>query len=70
MSIPRREALGLIAAVPLAAAAPAQALVVAKPLRGIMPIVTTPYASSGAIDFEDPAQEMVFFDRVGCTGAV
>ena len=37
---------------------------------GIMPIVTTPYTPSGAIDFDDLAREMRFFDRIGCTGAV
>lgn len=35
-----------------------------------MPIVTTPYTPFGAIDFGDLAQEMIFFDRIGCTGAV
>ena len=35
-----------------------------------MPIVTTPYTPSGAIDFDDLAREMRFFDRIGCTGAV
>ena len=65
----RRDALGLLGAAPLAAAGPARAAQT-KPLRGIMPIVTTPYTPSGAIDFEDLATEMKFYDRIGCLGAV
>ena len=65
----RRKALRLLGAAPLATAAPARA-VGAKPLHGIMPIVTTPYTPSGAIDFDDLASEMKFYDRIGCTGAV
>jgi dihydrodipicolinate synthase/N-acetylneuraminate lyase len=67
-TIHRRDALGLLAAAPLAAA-PARAAVL-KPLKGNMPIVTTPYTPSGAIDFDDLAREMRFFDRIGCIGAV
>jgi 4-hydroxy-tetrahydrodipicolinate synthase len=63
----RRQSLGLVAIGALAM--PAMAAT-AKPLRGIMPIVTTPYTPAGAIDFADLAREMTFFDRVGCLGAV
>src|ERR1700744_80159 len=69
MNILRRDALGFLATVPFWAA-PASAQASAKALRGIMPIVTTPYTPSGAIDFEDLAREMAFYDRIGCTGAV
>jgi 4-hydroxy-tetrahydrodipicolinate synthase len=65
----RRASLGIIASAPLTASAWAQPRA-AKPLAGIMPIVTTPYTPSGAVDFEDLAAEMRFFDRIGCTGAV
>jgi dihydrodipicolinate synthase/N-acetylneuraminate lyase len=65
----RRGALSLLAASPLLATSPAGAAT-AKPLKGNMPIVTTPYTPSGTIDFDDLAQEMHFFDRIGCTGAV
>src|SRR6185312_14671457 len=65
----RRISLGFVGVAPLAASAWAQSRP-AKPLVGIMPIVTTPYTSSGAVDFEDLAAEMRFFDRIGCTGAV
>jgi dihydrodipicolinate synthase/N-acetylneuraminate lyase len=64
----RRQSLGLLALAPIAVSAPARAA--DKPLKGIMPIVTTPYAPSGAIDFEDLGREMRFYDRIGCTGAV
>jgi dihydrodipicolinate synthase/N-acetylneuraminate lyase len=65
----RRQSLGLVAIGAFAAVRPAAAAT-AKPLRGIMPIVTTPYTPAGAIDFADLAREMTFFDRVGCLGAV
>jgi dihydrodipicolinate synthase/N-acetylneuraminate lyase len=68
-NIRRRDTLSLLAVAPLLPAKPAWAAA-AKPLRGNMPIVTTPYAPSGAIDFDDLAREMRFFDRIGCTGAV
>jgi hypothetical protein len=58
----RRTTLGLVALAPLSASAWAQPRP-AKPLVGIMPIVTTPYTPSGAVDFEDLAAEMHFFDR-------
>src|ERR1700749_4201492 len=61
-----KNSLGFLAAASFAM----PAFAAAKPLKGIMPIVTTPYTPSGAIDFEDLAQEMRFFDRIGCTGAV
>src|SRR5580704_5772457 len=67
-SLHRRDALSFLAVTPLAAA-PARAAT-SKPLKGNMPIVTTPYTPSGAIDFDDLAREMRFFDRIGCTGAV
>ena len=70
MGIHRRGALGFLGAAPFLTMPPAAAQAQAKPLKGIMPIVTTPYTPSGAIDFEDLAREMTFFDRVGCTGAV
>ena len=68
-AIHRRHALSLLAVAPILPASPAWAASL-KPLRGNMPIVTTPYMPSGAIDFDDLAREMRFFDRIGCTGAV
>jgi len=68
-SINRRDTLSLLAVTPFLPAMPASAAA-AKPLHGNMPIVTTPYTPSGAVDFDDLAREMRFFDRVGCTGAV
>jgi 1-pyrroline-4-hydroxy-2-carboxylate deaminase len=63
----RRELLGglsaLVLARPLSAAA-------AKPLRGVFPIMATPYTSDKAIDFEDLAREVDFLDRCGAHGMV
>jgi dihydrodipicolinate synthase/N-acetylneuraminate lyase len=67
-NIHRRGALSLLAASPLLATSALAGA--AKPLKGNMPIVTTPYTPAGAIDFDDLAREMRFFDRIGCTGAV
>ncbi|HEY2011567.1 MAG TPA: dihydrodipicolinate synthase family protein [Rhizomicrobium sp.] len=67
-NIRRRDMLGFLAVTPLAASSARAATL--KPLKGNMPIVTTPYTPSGAIDFDDLAREMHFFDRIGCTGAV
>lgn len=67
MTFSRRTMLGFVGSVPFGAGAFGQG---AKPLRGIMPIVTTPYTPSGAVAFDDLAAEMRFFDRIGCTGAV
>ena len=37
-------------------------------MRGVMPIVVTPYTPGGAVDYEDLARQMAFYDRCGCTG--
>jgi dihydrodipicolinate synthase/N-acetylneuraminate lyase len=66
----RRDALLLMAsaaAMPLANPAWAAG---AKPLRGVMPIVMTPYTPAGEIDWEDLAKQMVFYDRCGLQAAV
>ena len=42
---------------------------VTKPMRGVMPIAVTPYTADGAVDYEDLARQMVFYDKCGCTGA-
>src|SRR5882724_7689401 len=66
--IHRRDTLKLMAgAAALAAAGPARAA--SKPMRGVMPIVVTPYNPDGAVDYEDLARQMIFYDRCGCTGA-
>ena len=62
----RRTALGLLAATPLMVPGAAQAA--NKPMRGVMPIVVTPYTPGGAVDYEDLARQMAFYDRCGCTG--
>src|SRR5690242_6194133 len=65
----RRASLGLLAVAPLTAAAAAQPRP-GKRLMGNMPIVTTPYTPAGAVDFDDLAAEMRFYDRIGLAGAV
>ncbi len=40
----------------------------AKPLRGIFPILATPYTAAGGVDFEDLAHEVEFFDQCGAHG--
>ncbi len=46
---------------PLRAATP-------KPMRGIFPILATPYTTAGGVDFEDLAREVEFFDKWGAHG--
>jgi len=68
--ITRRGTLSLMAsAAMLAAPAAAQSAPTMKPMRGVMPIVVTPYRPDAAVDFEDLARQMVFYDKCGCTGA-
>lgn len=50
------------AALPLAAAD--------RPLRGIFPIMATPFTDSKAVDFEDLAREVDFLERCGVHGMV
>src|SRR6266550_4486573 len=62
----RRELL-LAAAVAVASRKPLQAAS-GKPLRGIFPIVATPYTRTGGVDFEDLEREVDFLDRCGAHG--
>jgi dihydrodipicolinate synthase/N-acetylneuraminate lyase len=39
-----------------------------KPMRGVFPIVATPYTRTGAVDFEDLEREVDFLDRCGAHG--
>jgi len=64
----RRDMLGLMASGALLSAIPAWAQA-PKPMRGVMPIVVTPYRPDGAVDYEDLARQMQFYDKWGCTGA-
>ena len=41
-----------------------------KPLRGIFPIMATPYTLAKAVDYEDLAHEVEFLDRSGVPGMV
>lgn len=69
-TISRRQLLAGVGAVagttlvlgsPLAAAAQ-------KSLRGIFPIIATPYTASGAVDFEDLAHEVEWLEKCGAHG--
>ena len=39
-----------------------------KPMRGIFPILATPYTSAGGVDFEDLARQVEFFEKWGAHG--
>ena len=41
-----------------------------KPLRGVFPIMSTPFTASGAVDFDDLVREVEFLDRCGAHGMV
>lgn len=64
----RRQSLKLMASAAAFAATPALAQT-AKPMRGVMPIVVTPYKPDGGVDYDDLAKQMRFYDKCGCTGA-
>ncbi len=42
----------------------------AKVMRGVFIILNTPFASDGAVDWDDLAHEVEFVDRGGCQGVV
>ena len=41
-----------------------------KPMRGAFMILSTPFSSSGEVDWEDLTRETLFVDRSGCQGVV
>lgn len=65
-TLSRRKALGMISSSALLLSSPV--LAAPKPMRGVMPIVVTPYTPAGAVDYEDLAKQMAFYDRCGCSG--
>jgi 4-hydroxy-tetrahydrodipicolinate synthase len=67
-TLSRRYALASMVSAAGLLTLPALAQGTAKPMRGVMPIVVTPYTPGGAVDYEDLAKQMVFYDRCGCTG--
>lgn len=64
----RRSALGMLGCAPMLLSSQALAQGGSKPMRGVMPIVVTPYTPDGAVDYDDLAGQMAFYDRCGCTG--
>jgi 4-hydroxy-tetrahydrodipicolinate synthase len=63
----RRQALKLLG---LTLLAPRVGLSTEKPLRGIFPIMATPFTSSNQVDYEDLAKEVEFMVRCGASGMV
>jgi len=70
----RREYLSLLAAAlpgaRLGAVASTMAPASAKAMRGAFMILSTPYTSAGAVDWDDLAREVTFCDRCGVQGVV
>lgn len=67
----RREFLAGVAATAVAAHLRTEEVgAAAKPLRGAFMILATPFAATGAVDWEDLAREVAFVDRAGAQGVV
>ena len=66
----RRQLLAGLGVVTGAAIAlkPPLAAATAKPMRGIFPILATPYTAAGGVDFEDLAHEVEVFEKWGAHG--
>ncbi len=64
-SLTRRGLLFSLGAWPLVGAVPPS-----KPMRGIFPIMATPFTAGKAVDFEDLEREVDFMDRCGVHGMV
>ena len=73
-SYTRRRWLATAGAAALAARFPARAMpdrsAPGKPMQGAFMILSTPYTSSRAVDYEDLAGEVEFLDRCGVQGLV
>ncbi|MCW5982183.1 MAG: dihydrodipicolinate synthase family protein [Bryobacteraceae bacterium] len=65
-SYSRRQAMFLFACAPALGGAPAAA----KTLRGVFPIMSTPFTADKAVDYEDLAREVEFLDACGVHGMV
>jgi 1-pyrroline-4-hydroxy-2-carboxylate deaminase len=68
----RRECLMTLGGAAMATRVPrlGAASIGAKPMRGVFIILTTPFASDGAVDWDDLSHEVAFVDRGGCQGVV
>ena len=68
----RRECLRTLGGAAVVARVPRfrPASVGAKVMRGVFIILNTPFASDGAVDWDDLAHEVAFVDRGGCQGVV
>jgi 4-hydroxy-tetrahydrodipicolinate synthase len=66
-SFNRRHALKLLG---LTLLSPRMGVSAEKPLRGIFPIMATPFTTSNAVDYEDLEKEVDFMVRCGASGMV
>jgi len=66
----RRQILAGMAATSALPFAPVFAATSPKQLRGALMILSTPYTSTGEVDFEDLAKEVAFCDQCGVQGIV
>jgi 2-keto-3-deoxy-L-arabinonate dehydratase len=66
----RREVLATVGAVTGSALSLRSPLAAAtgKPMRGIFPIIATPYTKTGQVDFEDLAHEVEWLEKCGAHG--
>ncbi len=64
----RREILATFGAATLAGVGKASAADRQKEMRGVFPIMATPYTDSNVVDYEDLAREVEFLDRCGVPG--
>ena len=68
-SCTRRQLLAMAAGAKLAFP-PRSTGAVSKPMRGVFPIMSTPYTDKKTIDYDDLANEVDFLDRCGVQGMV
>jgi dihydrodipicolinate synthase/N-acetylneuraminate lyase len=64
----RREILATLGAAALAGTCKLAATGRQKEMRGVFPIMATPYTHSNAVDYDDLAREVEFLDRCGVPG--
>ena len=65
MFLTRRQALGSFGSIVIATRLRAAS---GKPLRGVFPIMATPFTPAKGVDFEDLRREVDFLDRWFCAG--
>ena len=66
----RRDVLVIGSAVLVFGRSRAWGAAASKPMRGVFPVMSTPFTASKALDYEDLAREVDFMDRCGVAGIV